>query len=358
MATAFNAINMSLRPMFKKIIIGFVVLVILLVLVYTNGPRIGKVIPDVSPYDLPVSLEELDELVARDSADHDLKTDNGARIIWADSVGKKTAYSLVYLHGFSASQEEGDPVHETLARRYEANLYLNRMPGHGIAGPDALATLTVKDMMQSVRKAIAIGKKLGDSCIIMATSTGATLALPVLAANDDRIAALLMYSPLVTDYADQLWLLRGAWGKAIGQLVLGEVNYRERTGADSLYWSNYYHLNGYLALSQLLEAVAQKEEIYRQVKVPVFMGYYYKDAIFQDHIVSVSALLEMFGQLGSEVKVKQAFPEAGHHVIGSYVKSEDVEGVTQATIQFLEKYLPLTPVTNLQPEGRSTLLMQ
>lgn len=339
--------------MFKKILLAVVSLITLLLIIYRTGPAIEVVSPDVSPYTLPVSLEELDPWIAGDSVNNQLKADNGARIIWADSTGKKTPYSIVYLHGFSASQEEGDPVHETLARRYGANLYMNRMPGHGVAGRDALAGITVEDMVQSAREAIAIGKLVGDSCIVMATSTGATLALPLLAANSDRMAALIMYSPLVTDYTDQLRLLRGPWGREIGELVLGEVNYRERTGADSLYWSNYYHLNGYIVLSQLLGAFARKEEIYRQVKVPVFMGYYYENEVFQDHIVSVSAMLEMFRQLGSEVKVKQAFPEAGHHVIGSYVKSEDVEGVMQATSQFLEQYLLLTPVTNLQPDRRS-----
>ena len=41
-----------------------------------------------------------------------VKPENEARIIWQnDSLKNKTEYAVVYLHGFSASQEEGDPVH-------------------------------------------------------------------------------------------------------------------------------------------------------------------------------------------------------------------------------------------------------
>ena len=40
-----------------------------------------------------------------------IKPDNQARIIWADSSKKeKTKIAFLYLHGFSASQAEGDPV--------------------------------------------------------------------------------------------------------------------------------------------------------------------------------------------------------------------------------------------------------
>ena len=32
--------------------------------------------------------------------------------------------SVVYLHGFSASQEEGDPVHYDFAQKFGCNLFL------------------------------------------------------------------------------------------------------------------------------------------------------------------------------------------------------------------------------------------
>ena len=48
-------------------------------------------------------------------ATHRLKPDNEARIVWADSSRQKTAYAIVYLHGFSASLGEGDPTDTDIA---------------------------------------------------------------------------------------------------------------------------------------------------------------------------------------------------------------------------------------------------
>ena len=41
-----------------------------------------------------------------------------------DSLKEKTEYAVVYLHGFSASQEEGDPVHYDFAKKFGCNLFL------------------------------------------------------------------------------------------------------------------------------------------------------------------------------------------------------------------------------------------
>ncbi len=75
------------------------------------------------------------------------------------------------------------------------------------------------------------------------------------------------------------------------------------------------------------------------------MGYYYKNDTLQDHTVSVPAMLDMFEKLGTpdELKVKQPFPEAGEHVIGSYLTSGDLDGVRKATFLFLEEVVRLSP---------------
>ena len=51
--------------------------------------------------------------------------------------------------------------------------------------------------------------------------------------------------------------------------------------------------------------------------------------------------LKMFDELGtpSELKVKKAFPEAGDHVITSYLSSNNYVQVTEAVQNFLKKIL-------------------
>lgn len=94
-----------------------------------------------------------------------------------------------------------------------------------------------------------------------------------------------------------------------------------------------------------MDAVA-RPEIYNRIKMPVFLGYYYKNEEEQDKTVSVKAMREMFPQLGTpeELKREVAFPESGHHVITSYMTSNDIEGVIRETQSFIEDVLNISPV--------------
>jgi hypothetical protein len=88
------------------------------------------------------------------------------------------------------------------------------------------------------------------------------------------------------------------------------------------------------------------KKIFSKVKQPVGLFYYYKDSVHQDSTVKVSAALEMFDQLGTTpgLKYKQAIPEAGTHVIGSSVRSHDVEGVEKGVVHFLSEVVHIPVV--------------
>ena len=88
------------------------------------------------------------------------------------------------------------------------------------------------------------------------------------------------------------------------------------------------------------------KETFEKVKQPVLMLYYYKDSIHQDSVVSVPAMLQMFDQLGSTVKVKKAMPNAGDHVMASYIKSKDLESVQKAIEDFMKIQLRMKPAAD------------
>src|SRR5690349_12509993 len=98
--------------------------IILLIGIYFIGSSPDR--PTYNP-DLPTVPSDADGLegyVANEEAKHTLKPGNNAMIVWNDSARTKTQYSVVYLHGFSASRMEGDPVHRDFARKFGMNLYL------------------------------------------------------------------------------------------------------------------------------------------------------------------------------------------------------------------------------------------
>lgn len=83
-----------------------------------------------------------------------------AKIVWADSTKKvKTKYAFLYIHGFSASQMEGDPIHRNIAKKYGANLYLARLTGHGVdLGDSTMANVTADDFTYSAEYALAVAQ--------------------------------------------------------------------------------------------------------------------------------------------------------------------------------------------------------
>jgi hypothetical protein len=85
------------------------------------------------------------------------------------------------------------------------------------------------------------------------------------------------------------------------------------------------------------------EKTFKKVTQPVLMLYYYKDEIRQDSTVKVSAMKKMFTQLGTpnEKKFSVAMPNTGNHVIASYIKSSDVEGVDKQIDGFFRTVLKI-----------------
>lgn len=324
----------------------FGVILIFFIIIYFLGPQ-----PPTPKYktDLPAIPSEalqLEKYIADNEAKHKLKPDNEARIVWFnDSTKEKTEYAVVYLHGFSASQEEGDPVHREFAKKFGCNLYLARLAEHGIDTSDALANYTAVKSWRSAVEAYTIGKQLGKKVILMSTSTGGTLALKLCTEFPD-IAANIMLSPNIAINDPNAWLLNNHWGLQIAHVVVGRHRVADDTTAlYKQYWNQRYSTNSLVQLEELLEST-MKESTFKKVTQPTLMLYYFKDKDNQDPVVKVSAMKRMFVQLGTPDSLKRevAIPNAGNHVLASPIKSKDVESVKNEVDKFAAEILLFKPV--------------
>lgn len=334
-----------------KIIAWLIAVLAVLAVVYFAGPKVTATAPDATLPTVTQNLPDLEkEINSSEAAVKDLKRDNQARIIWADTSKKeKTPYSIVYIHGFGASWAEGDPIHKDLAKRYGANLYLSRMHDAGISDPNAFDDLTPENFIAGAKRALAIGKALGDSVIVVGTSAGGLLTV-FLASTNPEIKGIVLYSPCIAVASPAIKLITGPWGKQILHGFMGDIRKSADAEPDRAnFWLQSYNTNGLMALQQTIDLVA-KPEVFEKIKMPVFMGYYYKNEKEQDQVVSVKAMLDMFPKLGTpeNLKVEKAFPNSGDHVIGSYLRSKDVAGVYAATEKFLEEKLLLKPVEQVK----------
>ncbi|MDX1586046.1 MAG: hypothetical protein R3222_04860, partial [Balneolaceae bacterium] len=210
---------------------------------------------------LPEDPEKLETWIdQQESSEPSIKEHARAKIMWADPATKsKSEYALVYLHGFKASHGEGKPVHKRVAKTLGMNLYLSRLEGHGLKTSNPLEHLSAENLKTSARKALAVGRNIGDKVIIMGTSTGGSLGLYLAAQPElkDSVSGLVLYSPLVRFYGSSQWYLGHGIPRALLRVIPGR-NYRIKAdpGAspeEDAIWYSTYSLQGALALGKFIQ---------------------------------------------------------------------------------------------------------
>ncbi len=330
----------------RKYWLGILLILSTLGLLYSFGPKpsFPELDPTISTLDIPIV--DLESYIAEREASVDgLRPNNHARIVWVDSV-RQTPYSLVYLHGFSASPMEGDPMHVDFADRYGCNLFLARLHGHGIMDQDAFADLTPQHLIDSAKEAIAIGKIIGEKVIVMSTSTGGTLSIFLGAYNPAMIYAQILYSPNIDLYNQTSKILTYPWGLQIGQMIEGKRRHLELISPEiDNYWTTTYRMEGLVVLRYLLDKT-MTDRVFSRIKQPFFVGYYYKNDTLQDQTISIPAVRSFYEKVNTPPALKsiQAFPEVAHHVMISNLRSKDLQSVKAATYRFAEEVLSLQPV--------------
>lgn len=345
--------------MLRKIFLFLFATAIVLVIVYMLGPKSETQNLTINFPQVPTQLSELEDyLKTREDTVKGLKPGNEAYIQWADSLNKrKTPYSIVYIHGFGAGPMEGDPVHRFLGEHFGANVFVTRLPEHGIRRTNGMEYLNAQKLADAAGEAYQIGKSLGDSVIIVGTSMGGALSL-LLASQEPEIAAVVLYSPAIRDKGERLSALFKPWSKFLMEKTMTENGSMDmkRTGEKAEYWSEVQHLNAYESLAVLLYS-EMNASTFAKVQQPLFLGYYYKSEEEQDPVVSVPKMLEMYSQVGTpeNLKREKAFPKTGDHVIASSITSDDWQGVLFATIDFLENVVkvPANPKYQEQVEEMS-----
>jgi pimeloyl-ACP methyl ester carboxylesterase len=323
----------------RKILWILFILFAVLAIGYVMGPAPATPVYSRTVPIIPAEAGMLENFIRKKESEHKVKPDNEARIVWFnDSLKQKTPYSVVYLHGFSASQAEGAPVHTNIAKEFGCNLYLARLAEHGIDTTEPMMQLTADRYWESAKEALAVGSMIGNKVILVGTSTGGTNALQLAATYPDNIAAIVLLSPNIEIKDPNAWILNNPWGLQIAQMITGSpyIVSADHRPINEQYWASKYRLEAAVALQELLETT-MTEETFRKVTQPALLLYYYKDEIHQDSTVKVSAMQRMFSQISTPPSRKRAvaMPNAGTHVIGSYIRSNDVSGVQHQIEDFL-----------------------
>jgi len=259
-------------------------------------------------------------LSAREARLNDIIPGVEKRIVWAGAPGVRTTYSIVYLHGFSATSEEIRPVTDNVAEALGANLYYVRFAGHG-RGSDGMLDGSVTAWVDDYAEAVAIGSRLGERVIVIGTSTGATVA--ALGMFDGRIeqevAGAIFVSPnfKVANAASGLLTLPLAryW---LPTVAGAERSFEPSNELHGQFWTTSYSTLALLPMAASVQAAGLLP--FEQTDVPAL--FIFSD---DDSVIDQSVTREVADAWGGPVEIYNPQMAAGddpyNHVIAGDIQS-------------------------------------
>lgn len=318
--------------------------VLTLIVVYFLGPT-----PETPVYSADISevpeIGELEEFINLKEAQFNTRPNNEAQLVWADSSKSKTEYSILYLHGFSASHMEGNPIHRKLANEFGCNLYLARLQEHGLISENNLENYSPDGVWESAKEALFIANKIGGQVIIMSTSTGSPLAIKLAAEYPKMVHSLINLSPNFRIKDPLARILNDPWGLQIANIVIGEKRHviYEKEEAKK-YWDTLYSVRSLVAMEELIET-SITDDVLAKISCPVLSLYYFKDEENQDQVIDVTEIPKVHSKLGSqeEINIYKALSTPGSHVIGSSIQSKDHLIVEKEIRGFMIETLKIKP---------------
>ena len=273
----------------KALKICFACFVSFLILVFVFGPR--EPVRLSIGHDKIVIGDDIDAYLAmREGQFDDIIDGVEKQVIWAGEANVKTPLSIIYLHGFTASSKEIRPVPDWVAAALGANLYFTRFTGHG-RQPSAMADATVGRWMDDVGEAIKIGKQIGETVIIVATSTGGTLA--AAAALDkaamENIGGIIFVSPNFAINSRAANLLTWPFARQWVPLAIGtEQKGNPRNDLHARYWMMTYPTTALMPMAAIVAAVDR--ESYDDVDIPALFYYSRQDQVVAPEKTAAFAL--------------------------------------------------------------------
>jgi len=281
----------------------------------------------------PTTLNELDPWLAKsESVFKDLRPGTAKGIVWAEGEKRKTAWSVVYIHGFSATRLETAPVADQVAKALGANLFYTRLSGHGLNG-EAMGQATAQDWMADTLEAIQIGQTLGDKVLVISCSTGSTLSSWLgTTAQADQVNAFVFISPNFGLKNKMSELINGPWGKQIAYAVSGEtISYEQTDPREAVAWTGSYPTKALFPMMALVKKVRDSD--LSAFKKPLLVLY-----SAADQTVDPENIKQAFASMGSTQKTIDAVVYShskGQHVLAGEIRDpESVEPMATSIVKW------------------------
>jgi esterase/lipase len=292
-------------------------------LIATAPTRLDYVPPDSDKVDLQAILVE---------PTSDLVPGTEKRLVW-QGAEQRTAWSVVALHGFSASRQETAPLAEIVANRLGANLFETRFTAHGLKH-DGLVNVRAEAWLDDVAEALAVGRAIGEKVVVIAISNGATLATAMLDHPAmDAVDTLVMISPNFAPADPKAMWITNPGGPLLLKLISGNTrSWEAYNEQQALYWTTSYPT---AALIEVIRGVDRAKQKLKTVTAPRVQLFYSPD----DKVISVPSMLSAYDAILSPQKEINAVPETGepsaHVLAGDIISPDNTLPIAEKIVGFI-----------------------
>jgi len=302
------------------------------------GPRVER---DMTVTFDPTTIgEDLDTWLAeREASVPGIRPGLEKQVVWAYPASKaRTPLAIVYVHGFSASKGEIRPLPDKVAEVLGANLFYTRLAGHGQDGA-AMATASVNAWINDFAEALAIGERLGERVIVIATSTGASIAS--WAATEpglrERMGGVVLVSPNYGVQAAGASLLAGPWGLQIARLVAGrERGFEPLNESHARFWTTRYPIEALLPMSAVVELAASSPV--ERAAVPALFVFSDTDLIVRPDLTR--GIAARWGAPHAIVTVDDSDDPSSHVIAGDAMSPRTTDRLAAAVADWIRALLP------------------
>lgn len=310
-----------------------VVLIAAAATVWFTGPRVAR--DTTVTFDPATIGTDLDAWLAEsETRVPGIRPGLGKEIVWAFPASKaRTPLAIVYVHGFSATKQEIRPLPDKVAAALGANLFYTRLAGHGQDGA-AMAGASVNAWVNDFAEALAIGERLGERVVVVATSTGASIAS--WAATEpglrERMAGVVLVSPNYGVKAGGAGLLAGPWGLQIARLVAGdERGFEPVNEAQARYWTTRYPIEAVMPMSAVVAMAA--EAPVESAAVPALFVFSDADAVVRPDLTR--AVAKRWGGPHALVTVDDSGDPSNHVIAGDALSPGTTERLAAAVTDWI-----------------------
>ena len=214
-----------------------------------------------------------------------------------------------------------------------------------------MAEGNVNAWINDYEEALAIGRSIGDKVIVIATSTGASLATWAASQPDASrdVMGMALISPNYGVQASGAEMLLWPWGKQLAELIIGkERSFVPRNALQEKYWTWRYPSTALLPMAALTK-LAYDAPV-GDAKVPALFIFSNDDKVVRPE--RTREIASRWGTLHEEVPIDNSGDPDNHVIAGNVLSPGTTDFIAQRIVVWVKALMDDVPPA-MHPGGAS-----